>query len=62
MSDLRLQIDGETENLDRIRGEGYLDITSFEEIIKIDNEDARNLFLVAAVNYRIFKMSRESIT
>lgn len=58
LSDLRLQIDGETENLDRIRGEGYLDITSFGEIIKIDNENARNLFLVATVNNRIIGYSR----
>lgn len=58
LSDLRLQIDGETENLDRISGEGYIDATSFEEIIKIDNENERNLFLVATVNNQIIGYSR----
>ncbi|WP_112181097.1 MULTISPECIES: GNAT family N-acetyltransferase [Paraliobacillus] len=58
LSDLRLQIDGETENLDRVRGEEYIDLIRFEEIIKIDNENAKNLFLVVTVNNRIIGYSR----
>jgi RimJ/RimL family protein N-acetyltransferase len=49
LSELRLQIDGETENLDRERGEAFIDIPGFEQIIKTDTENPRNLFLVAVV-------------
>jgi len=58
LSKLRLQIDGETENLDREEGEGFIDTTRFEEIIKTDTESPRNLFLVAVVNDRIVGFSR----
>ncbi|MEI4771366.1 GNAT family N-acetyltransferase [Psychrobacillus sp. FJAT-51614] len=58
LSEIRLQIDGETENLDREKGEAYLDPLDFERIIKTDIESKRNLFLVAEVNDRIVAFSR----
>lgn len=58
LSELRLQIDGETENLDREQGEGFIDTKGFEEIIQTDAESPRNLFLVAVVNNRIVGFSR----
>ncbi|MHC0038789.1 GNAT family N-acetyltransferase [Pseudoneobacillus sp. C159] len=58
LSEVRLQIDGETENLDREKGEAYLDELGFKRIIKDDSESMRNLFLVAEVNGRIVGFSR----
>ena len=58
MSDLRLQIDGETENLDREKGEAYIDESGFKQIIKDDTERLNNLFLVAEVNGSIVGFSR----
>lgn len=58
LSEIRLQMDGETENLDREQGEAYIDTPGFEEIIKADTENSRNLFLVAVLNERIVGFSR----
>ncbi|WP_163854476.1 GNAT family N-acetyltransferase [Paenibacillus elgii] len=58
LSEVRLQIDGETENMDRERGEAFIDPAGFEQIIKTDTEKPRNLFLVAAVQDRIVGFSR----
>ncbi|UOR12805.1 GNAT family N-acetyltransferase [Halobacillus amylolyticus] len=58
LSALRLQIDGETENLDREKGEAFIDIPGFEQIIKTDTEHSRNLFLVAVAHDRIVGFSR----
>ncbi|WP_409300171.1 GNAT family N-acetyltransferase [Peribacillus sp. SCS-155] len=58
LSALRLQIDGETENLDREKGEGFIDPAGFEQLIKADTDHPRNLFLVAVVNDRIVGFSR----
>ncbi|MCM3272237.1 GNAT family N-acetyltransferase [Paenibacillus elgii] len=58
LSEVRLQIDGETENMDRERGEAYIDPAGFEQIIKTDTKQPRNLFLVAAVQDRIVGFSR----
>lgn len=58
LSDVRLQIDGETENLDREQGEAFIDTPGFEQIIKTDTENPRNLFLVAVVDDRIVGFSR----
>ena len=58
LSALRLQIDGETENLDREKGEAFIDVPGFEQIIKTDTENRRNLFLVAVVDDRIVGFSR----
>jgi len=58
LSVVRLQIDGETENLDREKGEALLDETGFELLIKKDTENSKNLFLVAEVNGEIAGFSR----
>ncbi|KEQ25460.1 GNAT family N-acetyltransferase [Paenibacillus tyrfis] len=58
LSEVRLQIDGETENMDRERGEAFIDPAGFEQIIKTDTEQPRNLFLVATVQDRIVGFSR----
>ncbi|MFB0842489.1 GNAT family N-acetyltransferase [Paenibacillus oleatilyticus] len=58
LSEVRVQIDGETENMDRERGEAFIDPAGFEQIIKTDTEKPRNLFLVAAVQDRIVGFSR----
>lgn len=58
LSEVRLQIDGETENLDRVQGEAYIDEVGFKQIIKNDIESMCNLFLVAEVNDRIVGFSR----
>lgn len=58
LSEVRVQIDGETENLDREQGEAYIDETGFKLVIKKDTERAANLFLVAEVNDRIVGFCR----
>lgn len=58
LSDLRLQIDGETENLDREKGEAFIDPTGFENIIKADTEKDNHLFLVAVAQDQIVGFSR----
>ncbi|MCT2535477.1 GNAT family N-acetyltransferase [Aquibacillus koreensis] len=58
LSDVRLQIDGETENMDRERGEAYIDESGFKQIIKSDREKNCNLFLVVEVKGRIVGFSR----
>ncbi|KAA0550397.1 GNAT family N-acetyltransferase [Bacillus sp. BGMRC 2118] len=58
LSQLRLQIDGETENLDREKGEAFIDTEGFSQLIKVDTESARNLFLVAEVKGQLVAFSR----
>jgi ribosomal protein S18 acetylase RimI-like enzyme len=58
LSNLRLQIDGETENLDRERGEAFIDVSGFEKVIHKDTVSPRNLFLVAVADNRIVGFSR----
>ncbi|RUS46027.1 GNAT family N-acetyltransferase [Cohnella sp. AR92] len=58
LSELRLRIDGETENMDRERGEAYLDASGFERIIREDSGSPRHLFLVAVADQRIVGFSR----
>jgi RimJ/RimL family protein N-acetyltransferase len=58
LSALRLQVDGETENMDREKGEAFLDEADFANIIRTDTEHRRNLFLVAAVQDEIVGFSR----
>lgn len=58
LSKVRVQIDGETENLDRGKGEAYIDVLGFKQIIKEDTERNTNLFLVAEFNSRIVGFSR----
>lgn len=58
LSELRLQIDGETENMDREKGEAFIDQAGFEKIIETDTNHPRNLFLVAEINGRLVGYSR----
>ena len=58
LSELRLQIDGETENMDREKGEAFIDQAGFERIIETDTKHPRNLFLVAEVDGQIVGYSR----
>jgi len=58
LSEIRLQIDGETQNLDREKGEAFIDIPGFEKLIETDTQNKRNLFLVALVQNRIVGFSR----
>lgn len=58
LSELRLQIDGETENLDRERGEAFIDVSGFEQLIHSDAISPRNLFLVAVADKCIVGFSR----
>ncbi|WP_053218326.1 GNAT family N-acetyltransferase [Virgibacillus senegalensis] len=58
LSKVRLQIDGETENMDRERGEDYIDPAGFRELLKIDKKAPRNLFLVAVSGTEIIGYSR----
>ncbi|MDM5433648.1 GNAT family N-acetyltransferase [Bacillus hominis] len=58
LSEIRIQIDGETENMDREAGEGLIDKIGFQKIIKTDSEEMKNLFLVAEVHNRIVGFSR----
>ncbi|WP_186577727.1 GNAT family N-acetyltransferase [Aquibacillus kalidii] len=58
LSQIRLQIDGETENLDRVRGEEYLDEAAFKQLITDDNVAERNVFLIAEINGEIVGFSR----
>ncbi|EEK78732.1 N-acetyltransferase [Bacillus cereus] len=58
LSEIRVQIDGETENMDREAREGFIDKIGFQKIIKADNEETKNLFLVAEVHNRIVGFSR----
>lgn len=58
LSEIRVQIDGETENMDREAGEGFIDKKGFQKIIKTDSEEIKNLFLVAEVHNQIVGFSR----
>ncbi|TFB12908.1 GNAT family N-acetyltransferase [Filobacillus milosensis] len=58
LSEIRVQIDGETENMDREKGEAYIDELGFKQLIKEDDETAHNLFLVCEINGRIVGFSR----
>lgn len=58
LSELRIQIDGETENLDREPGETFIDEIGFQQLIQTDSDKPRNLFLVAVVDDLIVGFSR----
>ncbi|NPC94509.1 GNAT family N-acetyltransferase [Bacillus sp. WMMC1349] len=58
LSEVRLQIDGETEHLDREQGEAYISELGFKQIIKDDTENMNHLFLVAEVNEKIVGFAR----
>lgn len=58
LSEIRLLIDGETENLDREKGEAFISTSGFKQLIETDTENNRNLFLVAVVQDKIVGFSR----
>ncbi|MFF6016392.1 GNAT family N-acetyltransferase [Lysinibacillus fusiformis] len=58
LSDLRLQLDGETENFDRTQGEGFIDRAGFEQLISNDLASPKNLCLVAVVDDQLVGYSR----
>ena len=58
LSILRVQIDGETENMDREVGEAFMNASDFKKLIHFDSDSNRNLFLVAVVEGRIVGYSR----
>lgn len=58
LSEIRLQIDGETQNLDREKGEAFIDEQEFKELIEADHINDKNLFLVAVVGDKIVGFSR----
>lgn len=58
LSEVRVQIDGETENMDREKGEAYIDESGFKQLIKEDIERAHNLFLVCEIKGSIVGFSR----
>lgn len=58
LSELRLKVDGETENLDRDPGEDLLIAEDFEQIINEDIIVEKNLFLVAEVDDKIVGFAR----
>lgn len=58
LSELRLQLDGETENLDREKGEAYIDEAGFKVLIKADRESGNSLFLVAETAGKLVAFSR----
>ncbi|MBB6452377.1 ribosomal protein S18 acetylase RimI-like enzyme [Salirhabdus euzebyi] len=58
LAKVRLQIDGETENMDRKPGEAYIDELGFRQLIQEDTISKSNLFLVAEVNGKIAGFSR----
>lgn len=58
LSEIRVRIDGETENMDREPGEAYLDPEAFAQLIQADTDKPRCLFLVAEFQGRIAGFSR----
>ena len=58
LSSLRVQLDGETDNMDREKGKGYIDAVRFQRIIQLDSQKRRNIFLVAVVANEIVGYSR----
>ena len=58
LSKLRVQIDGETEYLDREAGEGLLTAEDFEKLIYEDSAAENNLFLVAEAEGKIAGFTR----
>lgn len=58
LSQVRLQIDGETEYLDREKGEAFIDEDGFRHLIQSDSRKDKNLFLVAEANSEIVGFSR----
>lgn len=58
LAKIRVQIDGETQNMDRESGEQFIDEQGFMHLIKEDTESTKNLFLVASLDNEIVGFSR----
>ena len=58
LSQVRLQIDGETEYLDREKGEAFIDEDGFRHLIDSDSSKDRNIFLIAEADGTIVGFSR----
>ncbi|WP_154655231.1 GNAT family N-acetyltransferase [Pontibacillus halophilus] len=58
LADIRIIIDGETENLDRDSGEGYIDEEGFKAVIERDLHSPYHLFLVAEREGKVVGFSR----
>ncbi len=58
LSKLRVEIDGETENLDREPGENLLSPEDFAKIILEDAESERSIFLLAEAEGKIVGFTR----
>lgn len=58
LSELRMKIDGETENLDREAGEAFLSEADFQELIEEDAQAARSLFLIAEIDDKLIGYAR----
>jgi RimJ/RimL family protein N-acetyltransferase len=58
LSKLRIEIDGETEYLDRESGEGLLTPDDFEKLIYEDSIAEKNIFLLAEVKGKIVGFTR----
>ena len=58
LSALRLQLDGETENFDRVQGEGFLDEAAFLYLIQSDTVAPNNLMIVAEKNGKLVGYAR----
>jgi RimJ/RimL family protein N-acetyltransferase len=58
LSEIRLQLDSETENLDREPGEAFLSEEAFRGLIRDDTASSRNIFLVADAGGQIVAFSR----
>ena len=58
LCELRVKIDGETENLDRESGEGLLTSEDFEKLIYEDSIAEKTIFLVAEVEGKIVGFTR----
>lgn len=58
LSLLRVQIDGETEYLDREQGEAFIDEDGFRQLIASDTQKEKNVFLVAEADGQLIGFSR----
>lgn len=58
LSALRLQVDGETEYLDRVPGEGFMAPEAWAALIAADTQHSRKLCLVAEVQGRLAGFAR----
>jgi RimJ/RimL family protein N-acetyltransferase len=58
LSELRVKIDGETENMDRESGENFINEEGFKRVILNDSNQKNHLFLVAESDGKLVGFSR----